>query len=247
MRKATFAAALAAFTLCTSAVPAFAAGTETNTENTENQGSVETNAVYIDDCSAEDWYGPAVRYSVKYGLMDYSPTISGENNFNPDDNIQRQEVAETIYRTAKMVDSALAGEYSGMSAKEKRDFVNVKTRFKPGVQFCAAAEIMTGDDKGYLHPLDTITREEYAAVLARFVELLAGRDLMDGVVEADGMAVKEFTDYGQISEWAVNPVALCLKNGLMKGNAGGAFNPKGNVTRAQMAQVLYNLAPAGAK
>ncbi len=242
MQKTTFAAILAVFTLCSACVHSQAADVENDSETTK-----ETDVVCIDDCAPEDWYASAVRYSVGRDLMDCSSTLTGETIFRPDVAIKREEVADTIYRTVKMVSTGLAEKYGGNEADKLDDFQRTDARMRDGVRFCFDSGIMNGDADGLLHPLDSVKREEYAAVLARFITLLVENDLINDVVEADGMAVQEYTDAEQISDWAKEPVGICLKNGLMKGRTDGSFDPKGTVSRAQMAQVLYNLAPAGAK
>jgi len=242
MQKATFAAILAMFALCSTCAPAVAADVENGSE-----AVAETGVVCIDDCTSDDWYAPAVRYSVERGLMDCSENLTGDTVFRPGIAIKRQEVADTIYRTVKMVSAGLAEEYDGKEAEELDDFPKTDTEMHDGVCFCFGSGIMMGDSEGLLHPTDSINREEYAAVLARFMALLVKSDLIDGVVEADGTAVRQYKDAAQISGWAKESVGICLKNGLMKGGTDGSFDPKGTVSRAQMAQVLYNLAPARAK
>lgn len=41
--------------------------------------------------------------------------------------------------------------------------------------------------------------------------------------------------------WYTEAVEYCIANGLMNGKGGGIFDPEGTVTRAQVAQVLYNM------
>ena len=38
------------------------------------------------------------------------------------------------------------------------------------------------------------------------------------------------------------PVRYCLNAGIFNGNADGTLNPKGNVTRAELAVIINNLA-----
>ncbi len=49
-----------------------------------------------------------------------------------------------------------------------------------------------------------------------------------------------YADASAISSWAVTSVELAAQKGLMVGS-GGKFNPKGNLTRAEMATLLYNM------
>lgn len=51
--------------------------------------------------------------------------------------------------------------------------------------------------------------------------------------------IDEMTDVPS-GQWYFDAVSYCLDKGHMNGVGGGKFNPNGSVTRAQMAQVLYN-------
>ena len=105
--------------------------------------------------------------------------------------------------------------------------------------------IMTGSDKK-LNPGAAITRQEFAAVLQRTMKLFAENGLAE-IVPGDGMAVYEFTDSSRIQNWAISPVSFCIKNHLMQGDNRNAFNPTGNVNRAQVAKALSNIAAAAKK
>lgn len=55
------------------------------------------------------------------------------------------------------------------------------------------------------------------------------------------MKVEDFKDADQISDWAKVGVQFCLDAGLMDGVGDGLFNPKGPVTREQLATVLERM------
>lgn len=255
MRKNIVAAILAVFSLYSLTLPALADRLEPGSEIPKDTAAEETdpaeiNAIHIDDCLPEAWYASAVRYAVGRRLMDCTVTREGNTDFSPDNDILRQEVAETIFRTVKMIDSKLVEEISDKGSKdfkETSDYFRIGAEYRDGVRFCYAAGIMGGDDKGRLLPTSTVTREEYAAMLSRLVDLLVKNDLIDGVVEAGAESVVGYADADAIAGWAKDAVGLCLKNGLMSGKTDGKFDPEGTVSRAQMAQVLFNLAPEGAK
>ena len=61
------------------------------------------------------------------------------------------------------------------------------------------------------------------------------------------MAVYEFSDSRSIQNWAISSVSFCIKNHLMQGDNRNAFNPTGNVNRAQVAKALSNIAAAAKK
>ena len=54
-------------------------------------------------------------------------------------------------------------------------------------------------------------------------------------------------DSRSIQNWAISSVSFCIKNHLMQGDDKNAFNPTGNVNRAQVAKALSNIAAAAKK
>ena len=58
---------------------------------------------------------------------------------------------------------------------------------------------------------------------------------------AEIMKVDDFKDAAQISEWAKDGVQFCLDAGIMDGVGNDLFDPKGPVTREQLATVISRL------
>ncbi|MEI3161495.1 MAG: S-layer homology domain-containing protein [Oscillospiraceae bacterium] len=61
-----------------------------------------------------------------------------------------------------------------------------------------------------------------------------GADLVDA-------ALAEIADGGSVASWARAGVAFCYLGGIMNGMGGAHFDPTGMLTRAQLAQVFFNL------
>ena len=59
------------------------------------------------------------------------------------------------------------------------------------------------------------------------------------IIAATGCLAKDFPDV-VLSEWYHNAVDFAVGNGYMKGDAAGTFRPTDPITRAEMAQILYN-------
>lgn len=89
-----------------------------------------------------------------------------------------------------------------------------------------AAGIMMGSN-GYMRPRAYISREEAAVVLARLVRI-------DG---SNGYSVR-FSDNSEISSWAVAQVNEMRSRGYISGRSGNKFEPKANITRAEVVQIL---------
>ena len=52
------------------------------------------------------------------------------------------------------------------------------------------------------------------------------------------MALQEYTDYEDISEYAVNALAWAVSEGLVNGMGDNTLQPVGTATRAQTATIL---------
>ena len=59
-----------------------------------------------------------------------------------------------------------------MAIKEAPDYNQIYESDRPGMTFCFESGIMTGDSQHYLRPYDSISRQEFAAVLQRYITLL---------------------------------------------------------------------------
>ena len=61
------------------------------------------------------------------------------------------------------------------------------------------------------------------------------------VSNIEGMAVYEFTDWQDISDWSMTAVRYCLNAGIMSGRDDGSFDPQGKATRAEAASMIMRL------
>ena len=93
--------------------------------------------------------------------------------------------------------------------------------------------IFSGCGDGTMGPNRSITRQEAMSVIARAFAV------------ADGTAadLAAFTDASAVSNWAVASVAGLVRAGIVSGDA-GRLSPKATITRAEIAQMLYNMLTA---
>lgn len=90
-----------------------------------------------------------------------------------------------------------------------------------------------GDNR--FEPERAITRQEMFKLL--YGALKALNKLPQG---SSGKALSDFSDAGQIDSWAMEAMTYLVRTGVV-GGSDGKLNPTSTATRAQMAQVLYNL------
>ena len=82
-------------------------------------------------------------------------------------------------------------------------------------------------------PEAEVTREQMAAILARYVDYKK--------VKVPSKDAAEYTDGEEIAEYAQDAVVVANKLGILIGNDDGSFAPKSDATRAQAAALFARL------
>ncbi len=141
-----------------------------------------------------------------------------DNKFRPNDFITRGELAVVINNIMKYCDKA------------ENTFTDLDQKFYTDALLKANyAGIINGSNKE-IRPKDNATREEAAAILVNAFSIKAN-------TENDYL---KFSDSSQISSWAVSSVNAMAGNGYVNGDQKKRFNPKSNITRAEIVTILDN-------
>lgn len=141
-----------------------------------------------------------------------------DNKFRPNDFITRGELAVVINNIMKYRDKA------------ENIFTDLDQKFYTDALLKANyAGIINGSNKE-IRPKDNATREEAAAILVNAFSIKAN-------IENDYL---KFSDSSQISSWAVSSVNAMAGNGYVNGDQKKRFNPKSNITRAEIVTILDN-------
>lgn len=175
----------------------------------------------FDDLDEDAWYMAALDFAAGNELID---AVDGGQTFAPNQPATRAVVVEALWRLCGRPEAEAGTGYNDVPA----DAVNAAS-----IAWAQQAGIVTGDGDGNFRPEDNITRQEMCAVLARFAAwrgYLLQASLQGGFADADEIAV-----------WAREAVYLCRGSGLVEGREDGKFYPNDPVTRAELAQMLYNL------
>ncbi len=103
------------------------------------------------------------------------------------------------------------------------------------LEFAKQQGLLVGDGKGNYAENELLTKER----LAVFMDRIA---LMNGIKLSGDNAV--ISDKDSISVWAENSVKALVGSGVIKLDAKGNFNPKDNVTTADVTQIMNDLISA---
>ena len=171
------------------------------------------------DVDTGAWYHEAVDYVLEKGMMQGSGS-----RFMPADSLSRGMLVQVLYN--------LEGK-PAVSASAFED-VSAQAWYADAVAWASANQVVGGYGNGKFGPEDSITREQMAAILYRYAKV-KGYDTTQG-----GMAVREFADYEQISDWAGEAMAWAVNAKVLSGKGNHTLDPKGTASRAEVAQVLMN-------
>ncbi len=167
------------------------------------------------DVSAAAWYYEPVRILAGSGI------ISGDGNgsFRPDEPITRAEFAKLI-----------VSAFSVSGSEKQFDDVAPEAWYAPYIQKAAGAEIVMGDN-GQFRPNEYISRQDAAVMIYRLTKLF----------EVEYVGFQQSSDMHEVALYAWTAVGSLYSNGIIGGVGSGRFAPLEPISRAQAAQLLYNV------
>ena len=167
------------------------------------------------------WYKAAVDFAQASGLMNGMTATE----FAPNVTTTRAMVAQVLYRLAGSPTVERTGAFADVASG---------AWYYDAMLWASSTGILKGYEDGTYRPARAITRQEMATILLRMADVELGADLVDA-------ALAEIADGGSVASWARAGVAFCYLGGIMNGMGGAHFDPTGMLTRAQLAQVFFNL------
>ena len=182
----------------------------------------ERNAILAQfkDVGADHWALNAIAHSVARGYF----KGEGNSRFAPNRAITRAEFVTILGRKAGITPTGASTAFGDVKAD---------AYYAPYVAWAESKGIVKGTGFGKFEPNRTITREEMAVILDKF--------LADQKKTYPSTVKTQFNDAGTVSSWAKESVEKMTDQGLLSGVGNGNFVPKGSFTRAQAAQVLYTI------
>ena len=181
------------------------------------------------DVTEESWYWNAVRRATLAGLMHGYD----DGTFGPDDGLLREQAATVMWN--------LMGEGNVSLPAAEHDDVGQGEWYSPYVNWAVDEGVMEGYDGGEFGVGDALTREQFAAVIAKAV----GAD----VGAADRSVLEVFPDAGGVSGWARETMAWAVENGLVSGveteDGTRELQATRTLARAEMATMMMNAVDKG--
>ena len=146
--------------------------------------------------------------------------IDGQSLVRPEANITRAEVATIFFRL-------MTKEFHEANWATENDFTDVKKGdwYNNAISTCTKAGILKGYEDGTFKPNQTISREEFAAIAARF----ASEEVPAGGV---------FKDIA--GRWSEKDIERAAAMGWIKGS-NGLFRPVDKITRAEVIVIVNRM------
>lgn len=184
--------------------------------------AVVYNPVEFHDVNANAWYYKAVNYLAAREITNGT----GDGDFSPNAKLTRGEFIVLLMRAYGIEPDTNSTD----------NFSDAGNTYYTG--YLAAAKrlgITTGVGNNQYAPENEITRQEMFTLLYNALKVIG--QLPQG---SSGKTLSDYTDAGQIDSWANDAMTLLVETGTVGGN-NGALTPLSTTSRAEMAQVLYNL------
>ena len=189
-------------------------------ETTTKEEPVKTEWVNpFSDVKTSDWYYEYVKYINEKNLM---KGIS-ETEFAPNNTVTRAMFVTVLYRLEKEPTGA------------KADFADVPegTYYENAVGWAVQNGIVKGVSETEFAPDNTITREQMAAIIYRYMKF-KGLDMS----LSENVDVTSYEDFENISDYAKEAFRFACSNGIISGTSETTLAPKESATRAQMAAIF---------
>ncbi len=164
--------------------------------------------------------------AVDYLLMNNIAEGYDDGTFGYGRDITREEFVKLIVNAFKITESGEAVSFNDMQSG---------AWYEPFIKAAASQGIVKGYADGNFGIGTTITRQDAIVMLSRTLSY-KGSD-----VTPSGHSISVFIDSTDVSGYAVDALNYFVEQGLIKGVGDNRLAPKSNCTRAEMAQMLYNV------
>ena len=188
-------------------------------QNDENAAADNNKNLYY-DVDESHWAYPCITQMSRLGI------ISGSDGFfRPNDSVTRAEFVKLLNVTFGIASSS-EPSFSDVSGDEW---------YAPYISGAKKAELVNGFGDEFM-PRNSLSRQDAAVMIYRFM-LHNGYQVGEGALD--------FDDNEEISSYAVEAVAALKSSGIIKGVGANLFAPSDNITRAEAAQMIYNISEGG--
>ncbi len=171
------------------------------------------------DIDGEEWFAPAVSGAAAAGLIrGYT-----DGSFRPNQPVTREEAAVLLHRASQF-----------LYAIEQQEMSSAATSMEAGKAGKAVATVETTETSKSVKAVETVDAIKAVVVYNQHADDQSAMTTLTALTEL----MHKFTDAAQISNWSIAAVQALTEQGIIKGMGGNKFQPKANMTRAQMSVMI---------
>lgn len=184
------------------------------------------NPIIFKDVDVNAWYKDAVDFISARGIANGV----GGSNYKPDENLTRGQFLVMLMK-AYQIDSDSKNEF-----KETKQFDDAGATYYTDYLLTAKGlGIVKGKGNNLFAPDEDVTRQEMFTMLYNALKVTKELPTTD-----TGNQLKNFSDAEQADSWSKEALISLVKAGIITGD-NSTLKPKATTSRAEMAQVLFNL------
>ena len=184
----------------------------------------EKSEYFVDVTQDYDWVAAKIDYLYKNNIVKGTETTSAGMKYSPAAKITRGDFMLMLYRAFNL----------SATATDNFSDVPKNSYYYDAIGAAKALGIAQGA-YGKFNPTDSLTREDAMVLIYRTIQVTGSKTMP---TNGD---ISGFVDKARISDYAVSSVGTLVKAGVINGYEDSTFKPKGYLTRAEMAVVLYNV------
>jgi uncharacterized repeat protein (TIGR02543 family) len=167
------------------------------------------------DVDVTKWYHEAIDFAISNQLM-----VGYSGKFEPDSNLTRGMMAQILYNRQGRPAVTISSIFRDVACDRW---------YTSAISWAAKTGVVVGCGDGTFQPERYITREQLATMLWRY----SGEPAAIGKLDS-------FTDSADISNYALDAMKWATECGILNGMGDGKLEPRGQATRAQVAQMMEN-------
>jgi len=194
-----------------------------NAKGTYNSKDFQIRELYKDDKKIASWAKDAV-YNLKEVKIMNGDTVG---NFNPTNNITRQEMAVLVNSLCTVKGYAFPASTDPNASKKYEDDATIASWAKKAIYELKKKKLMSGDGTNF-NPKANITRQEAAV-------------LINNIYAKPNAEAAKYADDSKIAKWAKTAVYNLKQAGIMSGKGFNKFDPTGYLTRQEAAVLVSGL------
>ena len=172
--------------------------------------------VIFDDIENVEWAKESIIDLYRDGII----SGVGDNKFNPNDEVTREEFVKMLVLALNIHDNTLKTYFSD---------TDNDAWYNSYLASAVKYELISGIGNNMFGVGEKMTREDMAVVLNRSLKYPTDED------------TEKYSDDAVISAYAKDAVYAMKQAGIMRGVENNCFAPKANVTRAMAAKVIYEM------